>query len=217
MVLGRHKQKETINMTINGAEIKGQNSVTLLKVEIDNELNFNNHISNICKKAGNKIKSISRNQILLGQKKKEALVNTFVYSNFNYCLLVWHFSTKKSTNKTEKIHERCLKVLYNNATETYDDLLVATSQPSMEIKPLRTLPTEIFKTLNDINPNYMKEIFYLSSHETHKKYDLFVHSLNTTKYGNHSLRVLGPYIWSSLPEEIKKLSSLNAFKNYIKN
>ena len=61
----------------------------------------------------------------------------------------------------------------------------------------------------------MKEIFYLSAHETHKKYDLFVHSRNTAKYDNHSLRVLGPHIWNSLlPEEIKKL---NAFKNYIKS
>ena len=62
----------------------------------------------------------------------------------------------------------------------------------------------------------MKEIFYLSPQETHKKYDLFIHSRSTTKYGNHSLRVLGPHIWNFLPEEIKKLSSLNAFKNYIK-
>ena len=124
MVLGRHKQKETINLAINGAEIKGKNPVTLLGVEIDNELNFNNHISNICKKAGNKINAISRIQSFLGQKEKEALVNTFVYSNFNYCSLVWHFSTKKSTNKIEKIQERCLKLLYNNTTETYDDLLV---------------------------------------------------------------------------------------------
>ena len=52
MVLGRHKQKETINLTINGAEIKGQNSITLLGVQIDNKLNFDNHISNACKKAG---------------------------------------------------------------------------------------------------------------------------------------------------------------------
>ena len=29
MILGRHKEKETINLTINGAEINGQNSVTL--------------------------------------------------------------------------------------------------------------------------------------------------------------------------------------------
>ena len=32
----------------------------------------------------------------------------------------------------------------------------------MEMKHLRTLAMEIFNTLNDINLNYMKEIFYLS-------------------------------------------------------
>ena len=56
----------------------------------------------------------------------------------------------------------------------------------------------------------MKEIFYLSPNETHKKYDLFVHLRNTRKYGNHSLSVLGPHIWNSLSKEIKQLSSLNA-------
>ena len=50
----------------------------------------------------------------------------------------------------------------------------------MEIKCLRSLATEIFKTLNDINPNYVKEIFYFSLHKTHNKYDLFVHRRNTT-------------------------------------
>ena len=102
VALGRHKQKETINLQVNGAEIKGQKSVTLLGVEIDNELNFDNHISNICKKVGNKINALSRIQSFLGQKEKETLVSTFVYSNFNYCSLVWHFPTKKSTNEIEK-------------------------------------------------------------------------------------------------------------------
>ena len=54
----------------------------------------------------------------------------------------------------------------------------------MKIKCLRTLAAEIFKTLNDINLNYMKEIFYLSPHETDKKYDLFAYRRNTKKYGN---------------------------------
>ena len=39
----------------------------------------------------------------------------------------------------------------------------------------------------------------------------------TKKYGNHSLRVFEPQIWNSLPEEIKQISSLNAFKIYIKS
>ena len=87
----------------------------------------------------------------------------------------------------------------------------------MEIKRLRTLATEIFKTLNDIYPNYMKEIFYLSPHETYKKYKVFVYS-RKIKYKNHSLRVRVIHIWNSLLEEIKQLSSVNekAFKNYIK-
>ena len=144
--------------------------------------------------------------------EKEALVNIYFFTNFNYWSLVWHFSTKKGTNKIEKIRERCLKLQYNNNNETHDDLIVKTSQLFMEIKRLRTLATGFFKILNGIKSNFVKEIFYLSPHETNKKYDLFVHSRNTTEYGSHSLRVPGPYIWNSLPEEIKKLFSSNAFK-----
>ena len=60
IVLNRRKQKETINLKINEAETKDQNSLTLSVVKIDNELNFNNHIPNISKKAGKKINAISR-------------------------------------------------------------------------------------------------------------------------------------------------------------
>jgi len=216
LILGKHKQNDSIKLKINGSEIIPEKSVTLLGIEIDDKLNFNDHVKTICKKAGNKINAIGRIKNLLGQKEIEALVNTFVYSNFNYCPLIWHFSSKKSTNKIEKIQERCLRLLYNNSTDTYDELLIKTKQSSMEIKRLRSLAVEVFKTLNDMNPTYMKEIFYLSPYETHKKYDLYVQKRNTTKYGNHSLRVLGASIWNSLPEKIKKISSLYEFKNFIK-
>ena len=107
--------------------------------------------------------------------------------------------------------------MYNNNTDSYEDLLVKAGKPSMELKRIRTLAIEIFKTLNDINPNYMKEIFHLSPYVTHKKHDLYVHGKNTTKYGSHSLKALGSHVWNSLPDKIKKLTSLNAFKDFIKN
>ena len=50
MVLGRHKQKEAINLKTNGAKIKGRDSITLLVVEKNNEINFNNHVSNFLKR-----------------------------------------------------------------------------------------------------------------------------------------------------------------------
>ena len=72
------------------------------------------------------INPISRIQSLARQKKKEALANTFAYSNFNDCSVVWHFSTKESRNKIEKNQEHYLKLLYNNTTEIYDGLLIKT-------------------------------------------------------------------------------------------
>ena len=55
-------------MNINRAEVKGQISITLLRVEIDSELNFNSYISNTYKKAGNKINAIPRIKSSLNQK-----------------------------------------------------------------------------------------------------------------------------------------------------
>ena len=45
----------------------------------------------------------------------------------------------------------------------------------MEIRRLRTLALEIFKTLNNLNPTFMKNIFNFSPHCTHRKHDIFVH------------------------------------------
>ena len=47
------------------------------------------------------------------------------------------FQQRKAQTIIEKIQERCLKLLYNNTTETY--LLVKNFQFSMEIKRLKTL------------------------------------------------------------------------------
>ena len=74
----------------------------------------------------------------------------------------------------------------------------------MEIKRLRCLALEIFKTVNNLNPYYMKEIFSKTTNLTHRPLDIKFNQNNTIKYGNNSLRSSGPHIWNSLPSEIKK-------------
>ena len=72
----------TVNM--NNQIVKSADSIMLLVAEIDNNLNFDKHISKICKKSGSKINPISRIQNYLGEIEKETLVNIFVTSSFNY-------------------------------------------------------------------------------------------------------------------------------------
>ena len=45
----------------------------------------------------------------MGFKKKEILLNSFVYLNFNYCPLVCHFGPGKSAKKIEKYKNELLE------------------------------------------------------------------------------------------------------------
>ena len=79
-----------LRMTIETAneKIRSTSSVKLLGVHIDDKINFNKHINKICKSAGNQVNALIGLTSFLVLKEKEVLVNSFIYSNFNYCQLV---------------------------------------------------------------------------------------------------------------------------------
>ena len=162
MIITSNKEQNNIPVKINGVDITPESSVKLLGIEIDNKLNFEKQISTLCNKASNQLNAICRLQPYMGQKEKETIINTFVYSNFNYGSLIWHFCNKNSQNKIERIQERCLKVLSNDYTSNYEELLENSKSVPMKMKRLRTIIIEIFKTLNNQNANFMKEIFHHS-------------------------------------------------------
>ena len=160
--------KDSYPLNINDLTINSENSVKLLGIEIDNRLSFEKHISTLCNKASNQLNTIGRIQKFMGFKEKEVLLNSFVYSNFNYCPLVWHFCSSKSLYKIEKIQERALRLLHNDFASDCAELPKKSGKGTMEIKRLRYLALEIFKTVNNLNPCYMMDIFSKTTYLTHK-------------------------------------------------
>ena len=53
---------------------------------------------------------------------------------------------------------------------------------------------ESFKTLNDLNPTYMQDLFYLRLSSARQPNDIAVVRANTNAYGTKKLRSLGPQI-----------------------
>ena len=51
--------------------------------------------------------------------QKTLLSSTFVYSQFNYCPLVWMFSSKDTNKKIDSLHKRVLRLLYDDPDEYY--------------------------------------------------------------------------------------------------
>ena len=152
----------------------------------------------------------------MSKKQKGILINSFIYSNFNYCSLVWHFCSKKSKRKIDKVQEKCLRIILDDYESHYDALLQNSGKSAIEVKRLRILAIEIVKTLNNQNPSFMGEMFYRSPYVSHKKQNLFIQSHKTAAFCDKSLKTIGTQIWSSLPEKIKLVTKLVDFKNSIK-
>ena len=71
----------------------------LLGIEIGINLNFDDHVISLCKKAGTKLAVLARLSKLMSLKKKRILMKTFVESQFGYCPLIWMFHSRKVNSK----------------------------------------------------------------------------------------------------------------------
>ena len=91
-------------------------------------------------------------------EEKKVLLNSYFMANCNYCPLVWIFSSASSLKKIENLMERVLRFLCNDYEISYEELLSKSSTSSMNVKRLRALCVELYKTINKLNPNF-KEIF----------------------------------------------------------
>ena len=75
----------------------------------------------------------------MGKSEKATIVNSFIYANFNYYPLVWHFSTCESIRKIDKIQKRRLRIALDDYGSNYDILLRKSGRVTMEIKRLKVL------------------------------------------------------------------------------
>jgi hypothetical protein len=84
---------------LEGNEIECETEVKLLGVTIDFKLNFNEHTSNIFKKASRQLNVLKRRGKHRTKLGKLTIYYSFIMSNFNYCPLVWHFCGEVNTKK----------------------------------------------------------------------------------------------------------------------
>ena len=114
---------DNVTITIGNSSIETSNTIELLGIIIDNKLNFNDHISNLLKKGNQKLHALARISKYLDKDKLRIVMKTFIQSQFNYCPLVWMFHSRIMNNKINKLHERALRVVYNNNNLTFQELL----------------------------------------------------------------------------------------------
>ena len=157
--------RQIIILNINNIKIREFQNVELLGIKIDNRLIFKDHINILCRRANHKLHTLRRIRKYLTLEKSKLLYNAFINNQFNYASIIWAFCRKQDYLKVDKIHCKALKIFYNS-NECYKELLIRNNEVSIHQKQFRTLATEIYKSLTDINPDFMKNYFQLKKYCT---------------------------------------------------
>ena len=96
--------------------------VKLLGIAIDNSLKFDTHINNICCKANQKLSFLIRMMNILNFEERRMMFKSFFESQFKYCPLIWMFCSREASNKINKLHERALRIVYQDDILNFEKL-----------------------------------------------------------------------------------------------
>ena len=114
--------------------------------------------------------------------KRCTLLRTFFISQFNYCPLIWMCHSRA----INRLHKRCLRIIYNGKVSTFEQLLEKDSSVSMHTRNLSFLAVEMFKVAKGLAPTIIQDLFPLKETNNYK------HIIFRTKsLGNAAIRNAG--------------------------
>ena len=128
------------------------------------------------------------------------------------------FHGRQINNKINKLHERALRIIYNDSVTSFEDLLIKDNSFTIHHQNIQSLATEIYKALNDLPAGNLKEFFIRTSHNYNLRSgsDLTIPNINTVTKGKNSISYFGSVLWNSIPASIRNIEDFDVFEIEIK-
>ena len=191
--------------------------VKLLGVTIDNELKFYKYVAKICVKANRKLSVLLKLSKFLCLDKWRTLFKSFIEAQFKYCPLIWMFCSRNSNKKINRLHERALRLAYEDYSSSFETLLERDSSFTIYHQNIQIMLIEIYKSLNKASAeNFFDSLFEFKFRQSQFPLKLKMPFCNSVYHGKNSIRYFGPQIWNSVPFEIRNAATLEDFSRKIK-
>ena len=219
VIYSHDSDSEPFTNNINGSLIKGEPHVKLLGINIDTKLNFNYHISVICKRAAQQLNALKRLSAFLNTNSRLLLYKYFIFSHFNYCPAVWHNCGSGNAARLERVQLRALRCMfftlvvllrfvYNDNVSSYANLLAKANLPTLELGRLRKIAIEVYKSVKGVSPTYICDMSKIKNTNYNlRNSSLLVKNHQRTKaFGLNSFSYTASHIWNLLPQQLRPKS-----------
>ena len=102
------------------------------------------------------------------------------------------FHSRQLNNRINKIHERALRIVYNDFSSTFNELLLKDNSVSIHNRNIQAMAIELYKIKNDISPEITKDFFSLKEQDMYcSRFPFKTRNIRTTKYGTETLSHFG--------------------------
>ena len=146
LVVSTNEKTKQNKKNIGAFSIENSDCEKLLGVKIDNKMTFDCHVSDMCKKANRKINALASIAPFINTNKRRILMNLFFRSKFSYCPLIWMCHSRTNNTKTNRLHERCLRIMYNDKQSSFIKSLGKDNFVSIHQRNLQILAIKMFQS-----------------------------------------------------------------------
>ena len=127
------------------------------------------------------------------------------------------FCDRNPNKKINRLHERALRLVYNDYPSSFETLLERDSSFTIHHQNIQRMLIEIYRSLNKASAeNVFDSLFEFKFRQSQFPLELKMPFCNSVCHDKNSIRYFEPQIWNFVPFEVRNPATLEDFSRKIK-
>ena len=209
------------HICIEGENISFADNARNLGVYFDCTFSMEHHVKQLCKSLFFELRKISHMRAFLNEASLQKLITSFVLSRMDYCNSLLVNLPNDTITKLQRIQNHAARLVLkktkrDHVTPLFRKLHWLPLQARIDYK----ICVLCFKCINKTAPSYLSDLLeqYVPSRllRSGSQNLLKIPPRANKKCTEKAFKHCAPYIWNSLPSDIREAKSESQFKNYLK-
>ena len=200
---------------LHGHTLEAVRSVKYLGVTLCSDLNWTEHITNVCSKANKTLGFVRRNLKISSRRIKETAYKTYVRPIMEYATTIWDPHTQHAINMLEAVQRRAARFVmrrYHN-TSSVSDMITELQWPPLEDRRRIARMSMMYKIHHNLAcvRNIKGQLLPLPSRQRRGHDQQFVLPQCRTQYHQNSFLPRTIKQWNQLPLEVIEANTIDTF------
>ena len=199
------------------SHINRENSVKYLGITLDENLNWNEHVQQVCKSLKSCFGTFYNVRNYLNLDQVRTIYYSLVYSKIKYALAVYGNTSNENIQLIQCLQNKLIKVLMKK-NYRYPTYKLHNELNILKVEDLvdQEILTFVFNFINKKLPNVFSSYFkYRSENQQPQTRNIDNHLITPkprTNCGEQTIRVKGALLWNKLPTSLTKLTNSKTFR-----